>query len=65
MSASPTLRNLLARLWRHLGARRQKQFFALLGLMCASVIAEILSLGAVVPFIGILAAPDRMLSFRR
>jgi ATP-binding cassette, subfamily B, bacterial PglK len=37
------------------------QFILLLGLMAASVFAEILSLSAVVPFIGILAAPEKMM----
>jgi ATP-binding cassette subfamily B protein len=49
---------LLVRLWRHLGKRRKRQFVLLLGLMMISVVAEVISLGAVVPFIGVLAAPD-------
>ena len=50
--------SLLVRLWRHLSKRRKRQFVLLLGLMMISVVAEVISLGAVVPFIGVLAAPD-------
>ena len=50
--------DLLLRLWRHLSRHRQRQFGLLLILMLASVFAEVVSLGAVVPFISILIAPD-------
>lgn len=49
---------LLSRLWFHIGSERRKQFFALAVLMIFAAIAEVVSLGAVVPFLGILAAPD-------
>jgi ATP-binding cassette subfamily B protein len=49
---------LLARLWHHLSRRRQRQFVLLFSLMLASAFAEVVSLGAVLPFIAILAAPD-------
>ena len=52
------LRNLLMRLWLHLSRRRQRQFMLLLGMMLISAFAEVVSLGAVLPFIGILTAPD-------
>jgi ATP-binding cassette subfamily B protein len=54
---------LLLRLLRHLGARRQRQFALLLGLMLVSTVAELMSLGAVLPFLGILTAPDRALKY--
>ena len=50
--------NLLARLWRHLSRKRKYQFGSLLGLMVISAFLEVISLGAVLPFLGILAAPD-------
>src|SRR3989304_6081794 len=56
------LPDLLVRLWHHLSRRRQRQFVLLLGLMLVSAFAEALSLGAVLPFLGILTAPDRVLS---
>ena len=54
------LPDLLARLWHHLSRRRKRQFVLLLGLMLASAFAEVVSLGAVLPFIGILTAPDAL-----
>ncbi len=53
---------MLLKLWRHLGSRRRYQFVALLPLMLASAFAEVVSLGAVVPFLGILTVPDRVYS---
>jgi ABC-type multidrug transport system fused ATPase/permease subunit len=61
MKSGSSVTFLMRRLWGHLGARRRRQFLLLLGLMAVSVFAEILSIGAVVPFIGILAVPDRAL----
>jgi ABC-type multidrug transport system fused ATPase/permease subunit len=50
----------LACLWGHLSRQRQYQFFLLAGLMLISSFAEVISLGAVLPFLGILVAPDRV-----
>ena len=57
---SESLPNLLRRLWHHLSRRRQRQFGLLMGLMLVSAFAEVVSLGAVLPFLGILVAPNRM-----
>lgn len=57
-----SLLNLLIRLWDHLSRRRQRQFILLIGLMLVSALAEVVSMGAVLPFIGILVAPDRVIS---
>jgi len=51
---------LLLRLWRHLNHRRRQQFYGVLGLMVASAMAEIVSLGALLPFLGVLASPERV-----
>lgn len=53
-----SLLTLLKRLWNHFSHRRQRQFLLLLGLMLFSAFAEVVSLGAVMPFIGILTVPD-------
>ena len=53
MPAGESLISLMLRLWRHLSARRQRQFVLLMSLMLVSVFAEIVSLGAVLPFIAI------------
>jgi ABC-type multidrug transport system fused ATPase/permease subunit len=54
--------NLLARLLHHISQRRRRQFMLLLGLMFMSVFAELISLGAVLPFLSVLLAPDRLFS---
>ena len=53
---------LEARLWHHLTRRRQHQFVLLLGLILVNALTEVISLGAVIPFLGILVAPDRIFS---
>lgn len=53
---------LLWRFWCHLSRRRQLQFGAVLLLMLVSTFAEMISLGAVIPFLGVLIAPDKILS---
>lgn len=55
--------NLLRKLWAHLSRRRRKQLGLLLLLMLLGAVLEIVSLGAIVPFLGVLAAPDRVLEF--
>lgn len=57
-----SLKNLLLRLWHHLTKRRRRQFVLLMGLMLVSAFAEVVSLGAVIPFLGILVAPDPVLN---
>ena len=57
-----TLLTLLVHLWNHLSRRRQRQFWLLMGLMLISAFAEVVSLGAVLPFLGILVAPEHVFS---
>ncbi len=47
-------------LWHHLTKRRQKQFSLLLILMVIASLAEIISIGAVLPFLGVLTAPEQV-----
>ncbi len=56
--ASDTLISLLKRLWSHVKPRRRVQFSFLLGLMLLTSVAEIFSLGAVLPFLGVLTSPE-------
>jgi len=56
----PRLLWLILRLWRHLSKRRKLQFATLLLLMLISTFAEIMSLGAVLPFLGILISPEKV-----
>ena len=51
---------LLRRLWFHISPRRRGQFTLLLVLMIFASFAEILSIGAILPFLGVLTAPGRV-----
>ena len=51
---------LLKRLWHHITPRRRGQFGLLLVLMIGASFAEILSIGAVLPFLAVLTAPERI-----
>lgn len=53
---------LLRKLWTHFSRSRQRQFIIVMLLMLVSAMAEVVSLGAVLPFIGILIAPERVFS---
>jgi ATP-binding cassette, subfamily B, bacterial PglK len=53
---------LLGGLWRDLLPQRRRQFALILCLMVLSAFAEVASLGAVLPFLGILTAPDKVFS---
>lgn len=60
---SPALLGLLTRLWGHISLHRRRQFGLLLVLMLLSAFAEIVSLGAVMPFLGVLISPERVLKY--
>lgn len=63
-SILPTnLANLLLRLWRHVSRRRQRQFALLMGLILLGAFADVVSLGAVLPFLGTLVAPDKVFKY--
>lgn len=55
---SESIYNLLKRLWHFISPRRRVQFSLLLVLMVLTSFAEIFSLGAVLPFLGVLTSPD-------
>jgi ATP-binding cassette subfamily B protein len=52
---------LYRRLWRQVSARRRVQLAILFVLMLVAAAAELFSIGAVLPFLGLLTAPDRVL----
>jgi ABC-type bacteriocin/lantibiotic exporter with double-glycine peptidase domain len=60
VQTSQPITDLLSRLWHHISQRRRGQFGLLLVLMLLASFAEILSIGAVLPFLGILTAPARV-----
>ena len=47
-------------LWAHISRHRQKQFWILLILMIFASMVEIISIGAVIPFLGVLTAPEQI-----
>jgi ATP-binding cassette, subfamily B, bacterial PglK len=57
--------DLLRHLWGHLSARRKRQFTMVAVLILLSAFAEVLSLGAILPFLGILTAPERVFTYPR
>ncbi|RTY33739.1 ABC transporter ATP-binding protein, partial [Chlorobium phaeovibrioides] len=54
------MQSLFLRLWHHINPRRRKQFGLLLILMVVAAFAEVISIGAVLPFLAVLTAPERM-----
>lgn len=60
MKENQAISSLLKRLWNHISPRRRGQFGLLLVLMLLASFAEILSIGAVLPFLGILTEPARI-----
>jgi ABC-type multidrug transport system fused ATPase/permease subunit len=51
---------MIIELWKHLSKRRRKQFSLLLILMVVASILEVISIGAVVPFLGALTSPEKI-----
>lgn len=58
MYPKESISHLLRRLWHHILPRRRVQFILLLALMLLASFAEILSIGSVLPFLGILTSPQ-------
>jgi len=61
-SAASGSGELLRRLWEHLSVRRRTQLAALFLLMFAVSLAEVVSIGAVLPFLGAVTSPDLVFS---
>lgn len=55
---------LLVRLWKHINKRRRSQLGLVFILMLLASLAEIVSLGAIVPFLGALTSPEWVWSHR-
>ena len=63
MSVPSTMNNfpLIVELWGHLSLRRKRQFIIYLFLSFFGGLFEVVSLGLVIPFIGVLTAPEKVL----
>ena len=57
-SDTPSVRNLLPGMWGHLTTRRRIQLGLLLFVMLSSGVAELVSLGSVLPFLAVLSDPE-------
>ncbi|MGB6008145.1 ABC transporter ATP-binding protein [Castellaniella sp.] len=49
--------------WAHLTTRRKRQLAVLLALMVLASLAEVLSLGAVLPFLSVLTQPEKVFAY--
>ncbi len=60
MQPTQPITQLISRLWWHITSHRRQQFGLLLVLMVLCSFSEIISIGAVLPFLGALTAPNRI-----
>lgn len=60
MRTDQSLAKLLIRLWHHIEPQYQRQLVLLLGLMMVVAISEIVSIGAIFPYLAVLTAPERV-----
>lgn len=56
--------NLIKGFWSHLTVRRKRQLFLLFCLMVLTSFADVLSLGAVLPFLGALTQPEKIFAYQ-
>jgi ABC-type multidrug transport system fused ATPase/permease subunit len=50
----------IKRLWAHIAPRRKKQLCLLLIIMVIASVAEVVSIGAVLPFLGVIISPEKV-----
>ena len=50
----------IRKLWGHLTVRRHKQFYLLFFMMVVVSVVEMIGIGSVVPFLGVLSSPDQV-----
>jgi ATP-binding cassette, subfamily B, bacterial PglK len=60
MRIDQSLTKSLIRLWLHIGQQRQRQLALLLGLTMVVAVFEIVSIGAIFPFLAVLTTPERV-----
>ena len=56
--------SMLKKLWAQLSKRRQRQFWFLLVLMTISSVVEVISIGAVIPFLGVITSPEQVYQYQ-
>ena len=55
---------MIISLWGHLSIRRKKQFLLLIPLMLLASLAEMASIGAIIPFLGVLTSPETIYQYQ-
>ena len=60
MQSTNSIFSLISKLWLHMSVRRRRQFGVLLILMIITSFTEVFSIGAILPFLGVLTAPQRV-----
>ncbi len=60
MTNNPSTFHLIKSLWLHINNQRRLQIVFLLLLMILASFAEVISIGAILPFLGVLTAPDQI-----
>lgn len=56
-----SLPNLLKGLWQHIDRKKRIKFFFLIVIIIIASIAEVISIGAVIPFLGAMTAPETII----
>ena len=59
-SKNASILTLLRQLWAHLAKRRKRQFLIILFITILNTFVEVLSLGALIPFLGVLVSPEQV-----
>ena len=55
---------MIKSLWSYLSRKRQIQFWMLLLLILITALAEMVSIGAILPFLGVLTAPEQIYQYQ-
>lgn len=63
MNTPKSISHELSRVWDHLTSRRRRQLSFLLLLMIVVSFFEVISIGAVIPFLGVLTSPERVFEY--
>lgn len=58
-----SLRKGIKRLWAHVSSQRRRQLYLVFALMALGAMAELFTLGAIIPFLALVADPDKAASF--
>jgi ATP-binding cassette, subfamily B, bacterial PglK len=63
MTNNHSLVSMLYALWKKLNSRRKKQFISLILLMVLASFSEVLSIGILFPFLGMLTSPEKVMNY--